>query len=50
MRSTYTVAEYLTALRAIHSTGAATPETSYYPPLTNLLNAAGQKDLTGKPL
>jgi hypothetical protein len=38
----YTVADYLTDLRAIHSTGSATAETSYYPPLDRLFNAAGQ--------
>jgi Type ISP C-terminal specificity domain/N-6 DNA Methylase len=43
MPSSYTVAEYLTDLRAIRSTGSATAETSFYPPLDRLLNAAGQK-------
>jgi Type ISP C-terminal specificity domain/N-6 DNA Methylase len=43
MKSSYTVADYLTDLRAIRSTGSATAETSYYPPLDRLLNAAGQK-------
>ncbi len=43
MPSAYTVAEYLTDLRAIRSTGSATAETSFYPPLDRLLNAAGQK-------
>jgi Type ISP C-terminal specificity domain/N-6 DNA Methylase len=38
----YTVADYLTGLRAIRATGSATAETSYYPPLDRLLNAAGQ--------
>ena len=42
MSSVYTVADYLTDLRAIHSTGSATAETSYYPPLDRLFNAAGQ--------
>jgi hypothetical protein len=43
MRSTYTVAEYLTDLRAIRSTGSATAETSFYPPVDRLFNTAGQK-------
>ncbi len=43
MPSSYTVAEYLTDLRAIRSTGSATAETSFYPPLDRLLNASGQK-------
>jgi hypothetical protein len=43
MPSPFTVAEYLTELRAIRSTGSATAETSFYPPLDRLLNAAGQK-------
>jgi hypothetical protein len=43
MPSSYSVAEYLTDLRAIRSTGSATAETSFYPPLDRLLNAAGQK-------
>lgn len=34
-------ATYLHAVGAIRATGAATPETSYYTPLENLLNAAG---------
>jgi len=38
----HSVADYLTELRAIRSTGSATAETSFYPPLTALLNAAGQ--------
>ena len=33
---------YLRDLRDIRSTGAAVKETSYYPPLANLLNAVGQ--------
>lgn len=32
---------YLRALHRIHATGGATDETSYYPPLGALLNAAG---------
>ena len=43
MPSTYSVAQYLTDIRAIRSTGSATAETSFYPPLDRLLNAAGQK-------
>jgi hypothetical protein len=39
----YSVAQYLTDLRAIRLTGSATAETSFYPPLDRLLNAAGQK-------
>ncbi len=35
------LANYLHALGTIHATGAATPETSYYTPLENLLNAVG---------
>ena len=42
MPSTYTVGQYITDLRAIRSTGSATAETSFYPPLDRLLNAAGQ--------
>ena len=34
--------QYLTHLAAIRNTGAATPETSFYPPLAELLNAIGQ--------
>ncbi len=34
---------YLRDLREIRSTGAAVKETSYYPPLANLLNAIGQQ-------
>jgi hypothetical protein len=33
--------EYLSELRAIRATGAAVPETSYYPALSNLFNAVG---------
>jgi hypothetical protein len=43
MPSPYSVAEYLTDLRDIRLTGSATAETSYYPPLDRLFNAAGQK-------
>jgi type ISP restriction-modification system protein/N-6 DNA methylase len=43
MPSLYSISEYLTDLRAIRSTGSATAETSFYPPLGRLLNAAGQK-------
>ncbi len=38
----YTVVQYIADLRAIRSTGSATAETSFYPPLDRLLNAAGQ--------
>lgn len=34
---------YLRDLRDFRSTGAAVPETSYYPPLANLLSAIGQE-------
>ena len=37
----YTVAAYIADLRAIRNTGSATAETSFYPPLDRLLNAAG---------
>ena len=35
------VEDYLTDLRKIRASGGGTAETSYYPPLTNLLNAVG---------
>ena len=35
------VEDYLAELRRIRATGGATGELSYYPPLTNLLNAVG---------
>ena len=38
---TYSVDQYLRDIRAIRATGSATAETSFYPPLTNLFNAAG---------
>ena len=38
---TAAVGEYLAELRRIRATGAATEERSYYPPLSNLLNAVG---------
>lgn len=41
MPTTYTVAQYIQELRAIRATGSATSETSYYPPISQLLNAAG---------
>ena len=41
MPSTYTVAQYVADLRAIRNTGSATAETSFYPPLDRLFNAAG---------
>jgi len=43
MPSAYTVTQYITDLRAIRSTGSATAETSFYPPVDRLFNAAGQK-------
>lgn len=43
MPPTYSVAQYITDLRAIRSTGSATAEASFYPPLDRLLNTAGQK-------
>ncbi|MGA3134818.1 MAG: type ISP restriction/modification enzyme [Terracidiphilus sp.] len=42
MPPVYTVADYVTDLRAIRSTGSATAETSYYPPVDRLFNAVGQ--------
>ncbi len=39
---TYSVAQYIADLRAIRSTGSATAETSFYPPLAALLNSVGQ--------
>jgi len=42
MPPAYSVAQYLTDLRAIRSTGSATAETSFYPPLDRLLNTSGQ--------
>ena len=41
MQLTTAVEEYLTDLRRIRASGGATGERSYYPPLTNLLNAVG---------
>ncbi len=38
----YTVAQFITDLRAIRSTGSATAETSFYPPVDRLFNATGQ--------
>ena len=38
---TAAVEEYLTELRRIRATGGGTGELSYYPPLSNLLNAVG---------
>ena len=38
---TTVVEEYFADLRSIRATGGATGERSYYPPLTNLLNAVG---------
>ena len=36
------VEEYFNDLRKIKALGVGTAETSYYPPLTNLLNAVGR--------
>ena len=38
---TTAVENYFTDLRSIRASGGSTPELSYYPPLTNLLNAVG---------
>ena len=38
---TTAVEQYFTDLRRIRASGGSTPELSYYPPLTNLLNAVG---------
>ena len=38
---TTAVEDYFTDLRRIRASGGSTPELSYYPPLTNLLNAVG---------
>ena len=38
---TAAVEEYLDDLRRIRASGGGTDERSYYPPLTNLLNAVG---------
>jgi hypothetical protein len=38
----YNVVQYIADLRAIRSTGSATAETSFYPPLDRLFNAAGE--------
>jgi hypothetical protein len=40
--SEYNVVQYIADLRAIRSTGSATAETSFYPPLDRLFNAVGQ--------
>jgi hypothetical protein len=37
------LSEYLSDLRSSRATGAATDETSFYPPLANLLNAVGEE-------
>ena len=39
--SVHPLEQYLTHLAAIRNTGAGTAETSYYPPLIELLNAVG---------
>ncbi len=41
MPPVYTAAHYVSDLRAIRATGSATDETSFYPALDRLLNAAG---------
>ena len=41
MQLTTAVEEYLADLQRIRASGGATAERSYYPPLTNLLNAVG---------
>ena len=38
---TTAVENYFADLRRIRASGGSTPELSYYPPLTNLLNAVG---------
>ncbi len=43
MPSVYTVERYITDLRAIRFTGSATAETSFYPPLSQLFNASGER-------
>src|SRR5882724_6019324 len=43
MPSVYTVDQYVTDLRAIRSTGSATAETSFYPPLSRLFNSSGER-------
>lgn len=43
MPSVYTVGQYVTDLRAIRSTGSATAETSFYPPLSRLFNSSGER-------
>ena len=40
--TSYTIAQYVADLRAIRGTGAATAETSFYPPVDRLFNAVGQ--------
>ncbi len=40
--SAYNVVQYIADLRAIRSTGSATAETSFYPPIDRLFNAVGQ--------
>ena len=39
----YTVSQYITDLRAIRLTGSSTAETSFYPPLSQLFNASGER-------
>ena len=38
----HAVVEYLQEIKAVHSSGAGVPETSYYPALSNLFNAVGK--------
>ena len=42
MPADYSVVQYIADLRAIRSTGSATAETSFYPPLDRLFNAVGE--------
>lgn len=42
MPPAYSVVQYVTDLRAIRSTGSATAETSYCPPIDRLFNTVGQ--------
>jgi hypothetical protein len=43
MSPAYSIVQYINDLRAIRSTGSATAETSFYPPIDRLFNTAGQK-------
>ena len=42
--------DYLAELKAIRSTGAGVPETSYYPALSNLFNEIGKVLKPNSPL